>query len=159
MYELCFGIDTPTVLNLTRVSYSRRIHTQQCVHGGSVWQEPIGSSWSNLELEGICDDKSAVFFNSLFSTAPPVNSFSSFYLKEEIDKFFIKVTGANIIDWRYTDSENRADEVFSLTLSVTDIQRIQFHKIDELKKEKLKRKPKQKKVIIPERQIVICRTI
>jgi hypothetical protein len=80
-----------------------------------------------------------------------------FYIREEEENSYLRVTEGSIIKWNFTDSEYRPSENFSLTLSISDIQRLMFSTVDELKKEKSKKKPKPQKVIIPERQIVICR--
>lgn len=155
MYEMCYDLVTPAFLNLTRVSYSRNVHTQQYTHGSRSWQEPVGYSWSDLDLEGNCDDLSAVFFNQLFPSA--IISSYNFYIKEEQSNFCVRVVDANIIRWHYTDTEYRPDETFSLTFAVTDIQRIQAYKVGDSNEDKSKKKVKEKKIIIPERQIVICR--
>jgi len=82
-----------------------------------------------------------------------------FYIKEEEANSYLKVMQSSIVKWNFTDSEYRPSENFSLTLSIRDIERLIFGTGDGLKKEKPKRKPRQKKIIIPERQIVICRTL
>jgi len=81
-----------------------------------------------------------------------------FYIKEEEENSYLKVMQGSIVKWNYTDSEYRPSENFSLTMSIRDIERLVFGTVDGLNKEKSKKKPRQKKVIIPERQIVICHT-
>jgi len=158
MYKLYYELDAPEVLNLTRIEYSRYIDTIQCNHGSSSWREPVGYRWSDLELEGVCDDLSAVFFSRVINTSVGM-IISSFYIREDEENSYLRVTQGSIIKWNYADSEYGSSETFSLTLSIEDIQRIMFGSKDDLKKEKSKRKPKQKKIIIPERQIIICRTL
>jgi hypothetical protein len=155
MYKLYYELDKPEVLNLTRIKYSRYMDTIQCNHGSSSWREPAGYRWSDLELEGVCDELSAVFFNRLIYS--PMDMIPLFYIKEEEANSYLKVMQSSIIKWNFTDSEYRPSENFSLTLSIRDIERLIFGAVDKSKKEKPKRKLKQKKVIIPERQIVICR--
>ena len=157
MYKLYYELDKPEVLNLTRIEYSRYMNTIQCNHGSSNWREPAGYRWSDLELEGVCDDLSAVFFNRLHYL--PIDMIPLFYIKEEEENSYLKVMQGSIVTWNYTDSEYRPSENFSLTLSIADIQRLMFSTVDESKKEKPKKKSKQKKIIIPERQIIICRTL
>jgi hypothetical protein len=157
MYKLYYELDAPEVLNLTRIEYSRYMDTIQCNHGSSSWREPAGYRWSDLELEGVCDELSAVFFSRIINTF--VGILPTFYIRKDEENYYLRVTQGSIIKWNYADSEYGPSENFSLTLSVGNIQRIMFGSKDDLKKEKPKNKPKQKKVIIPERQIVICRTI
>jgi hypothetical protein len=152
MYKLYYELDKPEVLNLTRVSYSRHVNTQRYTHGSSSWLEPSGYRWSDLELEGVCDELSAVFFNRLIYS--PIDMIPLFYIKEEEENSYLKILQGSIVKWSSTDSEYRPSETFSLTMSIRDIERLIFGAV-----EKPKRKPKQKKVIIPERQIVICRTL
>jgi len=157
MYKLYYELDKPEVLNLTRIEYSRYMDTIQCNHGSSSWREPAGYRWSDLELEGVCDELSAVFFNRLIYSS--MDMIPLFYIKEEEANSYLKVMQSSIVKWNFTDSEYRPSENFSLTLSIRDIERLIFGTGDGLKKEKPKRKPRQKKIIIPERQIVICRTL
>lgn len=157
MYKLYYELDKPEVLNLTRIKYSRYMDTIQWNHGSSSWREPAGYRWSDLELEGVCDELSAVFFNRLIYS--PMDMIPLFYIKEEEANSYLKVMQGNIVKWNFTDSEYRPSENFSLTLSIRDIERLIFGAVDESKKKKPKNKSRQKKVIIPERQIVICRTL
>jgi hypothetical protein len=155
MYKLYYELDKPEVLNLTRISYTRNIHTQQYTHGSSNWREPVGYRWRDLELEGVCDELSVVFFNRLIYT--PMDMIPLFYIKEEEENSYLKVMQSSIVKWNFSDSEYSPSENFSLTMSIRDIERLIFGTVDELNKEKPKNKPRQKRVIIPERQIVICR--
>jgi hypothetical protein len=84
-----------------------------------------------------------------------INPRSSFHIKDDETGFHIRVSGGYIKKWYYNDSEDRSSDLFSLTLEVTDIQRLVG---DKIKKSALK-KVKEKKIVLPERQIVICRTI
>lgn len=155
MYKLYYELDKPEVLNLTHISYRRHIDTVQYSHGSRSWVEPSGYRWRDLELEGVYDELSRVFFDRLlFST---MDMIPIFYIREEEENSYLRVTEGSIIKWNFTDSEYRPSENFSLTLSIRDMARLMFNTVDELKKEKSKKKPKPKKVIIPERQIVICR--
>jgi hypothetical protein len=158
MYKLYYELNALEVLNLTYVNYSRHINIHRYWDGrGHARAEPVGYNWSDLELKGIYDDLSAVFFSRIINTF--VGILPTFYIREDEENYYLRVTQGSIIKWNYADSEYGPSENFSLTLSVGNIQRIMFGSKDDLKKEKPKNKPKQKKVIIPERQIVICRTI
>jgi len=157
MYKLYYELDKPEVLNLTRVSYIRHVNTQRYTHGSSSWLEPSGYRWRDLELEGVCDELSGVFFNRLIYS--PMDMIPLFYIKEEEANSYLKVMQSSIVKWNFTDSEYRPSENFSLTMSIRDIERLIFGAVDELKKGKPKNKSKQKKIIIPERQIIICRTL
>lgn len=154
MYKLYYKLDTPEVLNIATVNYSRHIHTQRYSHGGRSWLEPAGSSWSDLRLEGPCDLLAGSLFFRLRETYNSNSDFfSTFYIMDNESDFSIKVSGVYIKDWRYTDSEDSSGDTYSFTLGVTDIQRLPSKKIEK----KTQKKPKEKKIIIPERQIVICR--
>lgn len=157
MYKLYYELDTPEVLNIATVNYSRHMHTQQYSHGGSVGVEPIGQSFSDLCLEGPCDYLTPIFFNNLYQVHEHmnINPRSSFHIKDDDTNFHIKVSGGYIKKWYYNDSETRSSDLFSLTLGVTNIQRLVGGKINKLASKKVK----EKKIVLPERQIVICRTI
>ena len=162
MYELYPIEGGLKLLNLYTVSYNVNTQTQRYNHGGSSWVEPVGRRFSNLHLEGPCDPLAGSFFSRLSDMDIPQGFLSSFIISENTMDYLIGVSGACIVGWRYTDSENINQNNFSLTFSVENIQRLPSATStskNETKIKKVKKKPKEKKIVLPERQIVICRTI
>jgi hypothetical protein len=160
MYELYSADSGFKLLNLSTVSYNVNVQTRRYNHGGSSWVEPVGRRFSNLHLEGPCDPLGGSFFSRLSDMDIPQGFLSSFIISEYDMDYLIGVSGACIVGWRYTDSENNDQSNFSLTFSVENIQRLASVS-STLKNEKksTKKKVKEKKIVLPERQIVICRTI
>lgn len=161
MYELYPIEGGLKLLNLYTVNYNVNVQTQRYNHGGSSWVEPVGRRFSNLHLEGPCDPLGGSFFSRLSNMDIPQGFLSSFIISGNTMDYLIGVSGACIVGWRYTDSENNDQSNFSLTFSVENIQRLASASSTLENKKKIKntkKKVKEKKIIIPERQIVICRT-